>query len=191
MDTQTQASLLERLRLGGDDLAWREFDRRYRDLVVSFARRRGLQATDADEIGQIVLLAVAKALPQFHYDRARGRFRDYLRTVTCRELARFLAERSEQTTISASESIESHERADAELEWEREWMAHHYRIALRAMRRAVEPRSVQVLELSLQGLGTPQIAERLAMSLDAVTKARQRLRDRIKQQIAAQVDEEG
>lgn len=38
-----------------------------------------LQPADRDDLVQEVFLSVRSALPDFHYDRSRGRFRDYLK----------------------------------------------------------------------------------------------------------------
>jgi hypothetical protein len=48
----TRASLFERLRDPVDQAAWFEFERRYRDLVLGYARRVGLPAWDAEDLLQ-------------------------------------------------------------------------------------------------------------------------------------------
>lgn len=45
----TSLTLLERLRNPDDSVAWREFDTRYRELIVWFVRRRGVEAADAED----------------------------------------------------------------------------------------------------------------------------------------------
>ena len=67
MQTATHASLLLRLRDDADGGAWNEFLDRYGELIRGFARRRGLQSADCDDIAQDVLLSLSKALPNFQY----------------------------------------------------------------------------------------------------------------------------
>src|SRR5262245_2141760 len=74
----THASLLSRVRNPDDRDAWREFEQRYRELLVRFCQSRGLQFADAEDVVQTVFANLAKSLPQFTYDPQRGRFRDYL-----------------------------------------------------------------------------------------------------------------
>lgn len=78
----TRTSLLTRLRDTGDQAAWREFEGNYRPLIVEFCRRRGLGATDAEDIAQKVMTSMSQSLPGFLYDPARGRFRSYLLRCT-------------------------------------------------------------------------------------------------------------
>src|SRR5262245_21131416 len=78
MSETTHPSLLARLRDPRDEPAWREFEARYRDLVRRFCRRKGLQESDAEDVGQFVFLALARTLPTFRLEPGRGRFRDYL-----------------------------------------------------------------------------------------------------------------
>jgi DNA-directed RNA polymerase specialized sigma24 family protein len=85
----THPSLLSRVRDPGDHVAWREFESRYRDLLLRFCRRRGMQHADAEDVVQVVLTNMAKALPRFVYDRRRGRFRDYLYRCTRNVLSRW------------------------------------------------------------------------------------------------------
>lgn len=74
----TRITLLSRVRNPSDSAAWAEFESRYRDLLVRFCRRQGLQQADAEDVVQVVMSNLAKSLPRFAYDPARGRFRDYL-----------------------------------------------------------------------------------------------------------------
>jgi RNA polymerase sigma-70 factor (ECF subfamily) len=83
----TRQSLLLRVRDQADQDAWAEFDRLYRQLIIAVARKRGLQAEDADNLAQDVLFKVTKAMPRFEYDpKGKGRFRSWLFTITYREI---------------------------------------------------------------------------------------------------------
>jgi hypothetical protein len=67
----TRASLLARVRDWGDDEGWREFHALYGPLIRNVARQSGLPESEADDVAQETLLAVAKKLPGFEYDPAR------------------------------------------------------------------------------------------------------------------------
>ena len=69
----TQPSLLSRVRDLADHAAWREFDAKYRDLILGYCRRRGLQASDADRAMRRILLGPVVGL-------GLGQERDLLRT---------------------------------------------------------------------------------------------------------------
>ena len=80
-DHSTHASMLSRLRDLDDHASWSQFDDRYRDLILRYCRRKGLQQCDAEDVRQIVMLNLAKQLRTFQYDASKGRFRDYLGMV--------------------------------------------------------------------------------------------------------------
>ena len=77
----TRVSLLSRVRDPRDSEAWTRFEATYGDLIVRYARARGLSFHDALDARQIVLARLATVLRGFHYDPARGRFRTYLGAV--------------------------------------------------------------------------------------------------------------
>ena len=57
----TRASLLVRLRDGGDAEAWQEFVHLYAPVIYGFARKRGLQDADsADLMQEVVTFPVFK-----------------------------------------------------------------------------------------------------------------------------------
>ena len=74
--------------------------------------------------------------------------------------------------------------------WEREWMDHHYRRAVSALRTTMDSRPLEILERSLAGATPKQIAEEFGMELEAVYKARQRVRAQVESLIARQIREE-
>jgi RNA polymerase sigma factor (sigma-70 family) len=189
----TQASLLRRVRDTSDAAAWAEFAGRYRDLLVRFCRRQGLQQADSEDVVQQVLASLARTLPAFVYSPQRGRFRDYLYRCTRNAIAQ-LGKSSRRAGIGEGGDPDLREDARAEAEagrlWEQEWVAHHYRRAMDEVRATFEPRSVEIFDLSLEGLGVAELAARFEMSTQAVHKVRQRIRDRLQELLAAQVSAE-
>src|SRR5262245_93828 len=87
--SETSPSLLERLRDPADPRSWQRLVHLYTPLIRGWLRRHGVQEQDADDLVQEVLLAVVRELPRFHYDRARGSFRGWLRVVTANRLRAF------------------------------------------------------------------------------------------------------
>ncbi|MFN9753593.1 MAG: RNA polymerase sigma factor, partial [Planctomycetota bacterium] len=78
----TRASLLLRLQQPDDERAWQEFVEIYQPLIERLVTRYGLQPADAQDISQEVLTRVAKAIPEWEHDPARGTFRGWLTRVT-------------------------------------------------------------------------------------------------------------
>src|SRR3954451_8863264 len=86
----TRASLLVRIRDGGDHDAWKQFVGVYAPVVYGFARKRGLQDADAADVMQEVLRSVAGAAARLEYDPKRGSFRGWLYTVARNKIFNFL-----------------------------------------------------------------------------------------------------
>lgn len=189
----THLSLLARVRDLGDHGSWREFDARYRDLVLRFCYRRGLQQSDAEDVRQIVMLNLARALRSFEYQPARGRFRGYLGRVVTNAIHRhFRSPRLEQGGLEThvASDLSGEDMTQLETHWDQEWMHHHYRLAMAQVRETADPRSVAVFERLLSGDTTNDVAEAFGMSRDAVHKVKQRLRDRLRARIQEQVRDE-
>ncbi|KAK3870799.1 hypothetical protein Pcinc_023995 [Petrolisthes cinctipes] len=89
LSDSTQATLLARLADPNDQEAWREFIAIYAPQVFAWARRYGVQHSDADDVTQIVLGKLVRAMQTFQYDPAKGRFRSWLRTVTTNAVRSF------------------------------------------------------------------------------------------------------
>lgn len=190
----TQPSLIGRLRSPDDHDAWRRFDATYGGLIVSYARRRGLSLADAEDVRQIVLLSLVKAMPGFTLQPERGRFRSYLGRVVGNAIQRHRTRPHRQrevleldTTLLAT-LVDAEGRSD--LVWEEEWASHHLRLALRRLRESFDPRSVAVFNRLLGGERVADVASAMGMSRAAVHKVKQRVRNRLKQLVAEQIDEE-
>ncbi|MGE0480169.1 MAG: RNA polymerase sigma factor [Phycisphaerae bacterium] len=188
----TQTTLLGRLRNLDDHVAWCEFEERYRELLLRFGRRQGLQHADADDVVQHVFTNLARTLPSFTYSQNRGRFRDYL--LRCVRNA--IVDWSRRPGVRVQSVDSNIEDPDAPAEsaiaaaWEEEWVAHHYRLAMRTIRETHEPRSVELFDRSIAGASLADLAREFGMSEDAVRKVRARIRDRMEELIAAQVRDE-
>jgi RNA polymerase sigma-70 factor (ECF subfamily) len=187
----TRASLLSRVRDPADQLAWREFESRYGDLIVRYARARRLQHADAEDVRQHVLLELSKSLRGFQYDPARGRFRDYLGRIVKNVISRVPARPNSSGGPQVTNSeVEASAAAESDILWEQEWVDHHYRRALQTIQEAFEPRSVAAFERILKGESIDAVAAAESLTPEAVHKAKQRIRDRLRQLIANQVREE-
>lgn len=190
----TRTSLMTRLRDATDHGAWREFESRYRELMVRYCQKRGLQRADAEDVIQSVFANLAKCLPGFDYDPARGRFRGYLFRCVRNGLSKWNScpeHFNRRLGSTEGPKIADDEPTPAEAQaWEQEWIAHHYRVALETVRRTLDPRDVAIFDRSIAGAKVSELAAELGMTPDAVHKVRQRVRDRMEALISQQIREE-
>ncbi len=77
----TSPTLLQRLREPNQGQAWARFVDLYTPLLLTWARRTGLQPHDAADLAQEVFAVLVRKLPEFRYDPAKKNFRGWLRTV--------------------------------------------------------------------------------------------------------------
>ena len=82
--------MLIRLKDQYDEKSWEEFVATYRQYIYNVIRRMELNHHDALEIVQLVLIKLWKKLPDFSYDNYRGKFRNWLYTVTANQVRDFL-----------------------------------------------------------------------------------------------------
>jgi RNA polymerase sigma-70 factor, ECF subfamily len=87
--SSTSRSLIERARLFEAD-AWRRMCEVYGPVVYRWARAKGLQATDAADIGQEVFRTVAAKIGEFRRDRPGDTFRGWLWTITHHKLGDYI-----------------------------------------------------------------------------------------------------
>lgn len=190
---ETRPSLLLRLRDPHDDDAWAEFDQSYRDLILGYLERCGNGLPEADEIYSNVLVSMNQSLARFEYQPERGRFRDYLRRVVDNAVhTRFRQRRDTPSRLesSAKEALEGVGETDLHRAWEDEWRGFHCRRALKALRRDYDARSLDVFERLLDGQEVAAVARQMDMSEQAVHKVKQRFRERMREIIRRQVEEE-
>lgn len=145
MDT-TRPSLLLRLRDRSDADAWRAFDAIYRPMLDRFARARGLNDADAEDVTQHCLSAIASHMGQFDYDPSKGRFKSWLATLVnnrVRSLARRRAERQGETRDFQGEQRIEDSPAET---FERIWLEEHLRHCLDELRNEVQDKTFQAFQ---------------------------------------------
>lgn len=188
---QTRASLLARLSGGADRATWLEFFDRYGALLHGYARNRGCQAVDADDVVQDVLMALMRAMPNFTYDPARGRFRSYLRTITARAVLAKTRQNRPATSLQDVEAVDPALRTDDDAVWEEEWKRYHVRRAMRVIEREISERDrLAFTRYALSGEAPERTAEELGMTVDQVYQVKSRVLKRLSTLIESRRREE-
>jgi RNA polymerase sigma-70 factor (ECF subfamily) len=189
MLTRTSTILLEGLKNTADQKAWREFDERYRPLILAVAARSGLQASEAEDATQETLVAFLEAYREGRYDRDKGRLRDWLRGIACHKVGDIqrrsgrrekpLADVADGTNFMAQVAASTPEDA-----WDEEWQDAVLRQCLREVRQEVEPRTFEAFELfALRGWPAKRVAAHLQLSEDVVYQSKSRILTRIRERL--------
>lgn len=84
----THLSLLQALgEEGRREDAWALFQAGYREVIIGWGRRYGLDLHTAEDLTQEILIKLLEALPRHEHNPDRGRFRSWLKTVVRHVLA--------------------------------------------------------------------------------------------------------
>jgi RNA polymerase sigma-70 factor (ECF subfamily) len=184
----TRPSLLVRIKDARDDDAWATFVQTYAPLVYGYCRRRGLQASDAADVVQEVMAKVARSMRAFDYRPDRGRFRDWLGTLTHRTLLNHLragrrAARGEGGDEPSPEPAEPESPGPA---WAEEFHARVLRVALERIRPHFEPATWRAFERAwVDGRPAAEVADELGLPIDAVYSAKSRALKRLREEVLA------
>ncbi len=187
----TRESLILRLPDKNDVQAWDEFVTIYRPLVYRLARAKGLQAADADELVQEVLVAVSRAVSRWEPDADRGRFRDWLFRISRNLMINYLTRKKHLPLGSGDSGIEQllHTQADRftkqsnffDIEYQREV----FRLVAADVSSEVSERIWQAFwRSSVENQSIESVASQLGMSSGAVYIARSRVMARLRRAAA-------
>ena len=113
MNVTTSATLIQRIHLLEDKLAWNQFYDLYAPLVKNYALRRGCTQIMSDDIVQLTFVSLMKSLPRFEFKPEKGRFRAFLYTLVRRRIADVF---ENQSKLSQSGSNTQYERTINEFE---------------------------------------------------------------------------
>ena len=192
---ETRESLLIRLADAADAAAWDEFAAIYRPVIVRIGLRKGLQATDADDLAQQVLMSVSRAIGDWKRDPARGTFRRWLHTVARNAVINMIQRTPKEIAVGGSEFLNvCHEVETRPDEIERWIDDEHERAVLRLaaarVERIVSSITWKAFHLAaIQGACAQDVAEMLGVTVGKVYGARGRVMKLLQREVAAIRDE--
>jgi RNA polymerase sigma-70 factor (ECF subfamily) len=195
----TRASLLGRLKDWGDNVSWHDFFNTYWKLIYGFALQRGLTHSEAEEVVQETVLAVAKSIQGFTYDPARCAFKTWLLTVTQSKITNQFNKRACHPPVPAGlagtalEDTPLLERVPDDRQWslwergwEEDWQKNLMDAAIQRVKRAVPIEHYQMFDLFvLKGWPAKDVARTLGVTIAHVYVAKHRLGKLIRKEVAA------
>lgn len=192
----TRRSLLCRVKDPRDADAWQEFVQIYRPAIYRFARKRGLQPADADDLAQLVFAKVSEKVQDWDFEEKGGSFRAWILVVTRNAVINSLTRRkpdiaSGGTTMTqqlANYKIQQ-EQVDAELQ--HEYRRATFRHAAKIVRAEFTETTWQAFWLtSTENLATEVVVDQLGITMGALYAARSRVMRRLKEVVKQLVEED-
>ena len=139
----TRTSLLVRVKNREDSQAWCEFVGLYRPILLRYARARGLNHVDAEDVAQQCLATITEKMASFEYDPSRGRFRAWLRTMVNHRIQNVRARRREQIADSGDFKRPQEREPSPEEAWDQIWQEEHLKYCLEQIRTLVESKTFE------------------------------------------------
>jgi RNA polymerase sigma-70 factor (ECF subfamily) len=184
----TPVSLLERLRKPGEQQDWTRLVEMYTPLLFYWARRMGLQESDAADLVQDVFTLLVHKLPEFVYDRHKS-FRNWLRTI----LQNKWRDHLRRAAVHARQDSQLAEQADStdalQDLWEKEYRELLVARALELMQSEFQPTTWQACwETVVSGRPAAEVAKGLGLTVDAVYAAKSRVLRRLRRELEGLLD---
>ena len=187
----TRSSVLKAVADTGTEAAWARFYDLYSGFVFSIARSKGLKGEEADDIVQVVFTDLARMMPTFKYDRAKGKFRSYLiGLVHWRVKDKLRLVRRDKEFMSGYVE-EAMNMPSAEKDFaEREWQVAALEEALRRIKPEVRPEHYAAFVASaVEGQDTETVMRLYNLSRDNLYQIRKRLTSKLQETVSVVLSE--
>jgi RNA polymerase sigma-70 factor (ECF subfamily) len=185
----TRMTLLLRIRDAQDQEAWRQFVELYAPVVYGYARKRGLQEADAQDVTQEVLRGVAGAVAGLDAVARQGSFRKWLFTLAHHKVFDFRRKQRQAGQGSGDtgvqEALQQHAAPDEhETIWDEEYDRRLFTWAAEQVRPQFEDRTWQAFwQTAIEGKAAQEVGQDLEMTVGAVYLAKSRVTARLREQI--------
>lgn len=186
---QTRATLIQRVQNQQDEQSWEEFVHVYRRYIYAIIRSMNISEHDTEDILQQVLINLWNSLPKMDYNKI-NRFRSWLSTVTKNCVTDFIRKRTREAkrlekagqddTLTYLKSIRLPEIDSIA---EREWEIHLTNIALENIEPLFSGKAVDAFRLTLKGKSVEEIAQALDLKENSVYRLKNRVKERLIQEI--------
>ncbi len=186
-DLVTTTLLLSRLHDTRDDEAWRQFDARFRGVILAAALRLGLSRSDAEEAAQETMFQALRDYQAGKYDRARGRLSSWIVSIAHHRIADLQRVRRPGGGVHDREAGHGIAREpDVAEAFERALERHIFEQAWETVRTQgrLAPATLAAFELTaLRGVPASEAAAECGMSVDQVYVAKNRVAKRLQEAV--------
>ena len=178
-ELQTRQTLLLKIRDLGDKASWDEFAELYTPLIYRFLTNRGLTDSNARDVMQDSLKAVASAIDRFEYDPEKGTFRSWLYTVVRSKLNNFFKKCGRQPAEAGMTEVEGMaDGSDAAFnrEWDLEYKRHMFQWASERVRGEFKENTWKAFYgVAVEERPAEEVAKELQMPVGGVYVAKSRV----------------
>lgn len=183
----THISLLKRVRVPTDAVAWKEFVTIYEPLIYNYCRKYRLNEFDSEDVCQEVFRQISVSLHTFEYNQKIGRFRSWLFTVTYHEICRWFKKNQRfknQTEADGLQEILYQQPGEIDAEWADDFYSYIYKTSLEKIRTNFDDKTWKAFELAwIKDTPSKEVAAELDAEVTWVYKAKFLVQKRLKEEI--------
>jgi len=189
----TRTTLLARLKDWGDDSSWQEFFDIYSQLIRNVALKSGLTRAEAEDVVQETMVAAAKHIPAFKYDRKLGSFRHWLLNMSRWRISDQFRRRKKLTTqlpddladeTGQSSALVDEKTLDIDEFWESEWQKTLFDAAINKVKTSQDSEKYQIFDFLVNKQWSPEkVAKRFGISVNQVYLAKHRITELVKKEV--------
>jgi len=186
----TRKTLLQRAVDPSDQGAWAEFVSYYKTFIFMLLRNMNVSSTDCEDLTQNILVRIWKKLES--YDSDRTKFRTWLSTIIRNEVLSHYDKSQRLQRKHDGFRTEQHELPRAgefEKLFEREWATYITNMAMKRVKSIFSGHAIEVFNLTLDGVAAEAIAQKLDVKVSTVYALRNRVKNKLKEEIAALQEE--
>ena len=193
----TRASLLERLRDVEDHSSWQHFFETYGPLIRRLALEGRLTESEAEEVVQETVIAVAKHLPGFRYDPKVCSFKTWMLRLTRWRIIDQLRKRlpsgqsidipvdDDATATAVLDKLTGGKAPELEAVWDEEWEKAVMATAMERAKQRVSPEQFQMFDLYvLREMPVTAVARLLGTNVANVYLAKHRVAKLLREIVA-------
>lgn len=195
----TRATLIQRLKDWQDQASWQDFFDTYWKLIYGVAVKGGLTRTEAQDVVQEIMVAVAKNMPTFQYDPSIGSFKGWLLNMTRWRIADQIRKRNKHLLDILPEDRKEDGKEDEtqainrladpipqnlEELWDEEWEINLLAAAVAKVKRQLDPQKYQVFDFYVnKGWAPGKVADAFDVPVEQVYMIKHRVTDLIKDEV--------
>jgi RNA polymerase sigma-70 factor (ECF subfamily) len=190
----TSSSLMDQLRDGANEAAWRRFRQCYEPLLRHWMTGLQAQPADRDDLVQNVLLVVCQRFSEFQHNGRPGAFRTWLRQIVVLKCREYLRQKNRGAGRGGDGSDPVLDAlADSSSELSRRWDLEHDQFIIRQKLKQIEsdftPAVWQVFNLMvLEEIPPQEVARRTGATLQAVYASKARVLARLREELHGWVE---
>ena len=182
-ELNTRMTLLAKIKDRHDEDSWADFVTYYRAYLFKVIINMGVSHSECEDLVQRVLLKVWEEMPNFNYQRDRGKFRSWLTRIAWNFVRKYF--RTSRRLTKALEDgqfpkLEPYlsDKMDAEVEklFQREWEVYISQMAWDNISLELSDTLKTVFELNLQNSDDQLIADKLDIPLPTLRVYKSRVK---------------